>query len=182
MDTKEGTYTYTDYDDEKYKVPIERVYSFFQIQRGDHIAIKRLRGTYWHHAIIEDVLTEEGIINVIEYSNRVEECFQDISELRSPGKAKVMRGKYGLEDRLYVIKYDMYRSAEDVVGRARSRLRENEYSIFGNNCEHFALWCKTGISVSQQVKNIEDAAKKAAIETGPPLVLGLMAERLARRR
>ena len=111
MDTKEGTYTYTDYDDEKYKVPIERVYSFSQIQRGDHIAIKRLRGTYWHHAIIEDiikdVLTEEGIINVIEYSNRVEECFQDIGELRSPGKAKVMRGKYRLEDGLYVIKYDI---------------------------------------------------------------------------
>ena len=175
MDTKERTYTFTDYKDEKYIVPIERVSSLSQLHKGDHIAIKRPEG-YWHHAIVEDVLTARGVFNVIEYSSRVEEYFQDISELRSPGWAKVMRGNYRLEDGLYLIKYDIYLSAEEVVVRARSRLGENEYTIFDNNCEHFALWCKTGISMSQQVKNIGDAAKKATIENGPPLLFALMGE------
>jgi len=173
MDTKEGTYTFTDYKDEKYIVPIEWVFSLSQLHKGDHIAIKRPEG-YWHHAIVEDVLTARGVFNVIEYSSRVGEYFQDISDLRSPGWAKVMRGNYRLEDGLYLIKYHIYLSAEDVVVRARSRLGENEYTIFGNNCEHFSLWCKTGISMSQQVKNIGDAAKKAAIEDGPALLLALM--------
>ena len=64
MDTQEGTYTYTGY--QKYKVPIERVNSSSQVHKGDHIAIKRLYGLYWHHAIVEeDVETENDTIKVI---------------------------------------------------------------------------------------------------------------------
>ena len=37
--------------------------------------------------------------------------------------------------------------------RARSRLGEQGYNIFTNNCEHFALWCKTGDSISMQTQN-----------------------------
>ena len=131
MDIQNGTYTYTGSGGQKYHVPIERVYSFSQLHKGDHIAIPRLRGVYWHHAIVEVVLTEEGIIIVIEYSNYVQELLQDISDLRSPGKAKVMRGKYRLGERFYVIKhpYDTCLPAEDVVKRAQDRLRENEYEI-----------------------------------------------------
>ncbi|MEH1825920.1 MAG: lecithin retinol acyltransferase family protein [Nostoc sp.] len=40
-----------------------------------------------------------------------------------------------------------------VIQRAESRLGENIYDLFGNNCEHFATWCKTGIHASEQVKN-----------------------------
>ena len=32
-----------------------------------------------------------------------------------------------------------------------SRVGERRYSLSGNNCEHFANWCATGIAVSQQV-------------------------------
>jgi hypothetical protein len=42
-------------------------------------------------------------------------------------------------------------SPEETVNRARSRLGENRYNLVFNNCEHFALWCKTGISESGQV-------------------------------
>jgi hypothetical protein len=39
----------------------------------------------------------------------------------------------------------------DVVARARSRLGENRYRLFSNNCEHFAEWCIGGASRSLQV-------------------------------
>jgi hypothetical protein len=38
-----------------------------------------------------------------------------------------------------------------VVERALSRVGERRYSLSGNNCEHFASWCATGVAVSQQV-------------------------------
>ena len=41
---------------------------------------------------------------------------------------------------------------EKVIARAVSRLGQDGYSFFGNNCEHFAHWCKTGKHTSEQVK------------------------------
>lgn len=40
-----------------------------------------------------------------------------------------------------------------VVQRAISRLGESRYNLLFNNCEHFATWCKTGVSHSQQVQD-----------------------------
>ena len=40
-----------------------------------------------------------------------------------------------------------------VVARAKSRLGERDYNLLTNNCEHFACWCKTGISDSKQIRN-----------------------------
>ena len=146
------TYTYTDYNDTKYKVPIERVYNFSQLHKGDHIAIERFDGVYSHHAIVEDVETENDTINVIEYSFCVKENLQDVNKPWSPEKAKVMRGKYRLKDGLFLIKHKKCLPADTVVLRARRRLGERKYNLLHNNCEHFALWCKTGISSSGQVK------------------------------
>lgn len=41
----------------------------------------------------------------------------------------------------------------EVVRRARSRKGEAGYSLWLNNCEHFAYWCKTGEHVSRQLLN-----------------------------
>ena len=181
QDILKGTYTYTGFDDQKYKVPIERVYNFSQLHEGDHIAIKRLYGVYWHHAIIEDVETERGIINVIEYSNSAKEFSQDSSSpFKNPGIATVRRGKYsGLEDSLYLIKHKKYKPADTVVLRAKSRLGENKYDPLNNNCEHFALWCKTGISSSEQVENIEKTVRKSQdeiVKNALPLVARVAAQ------
>jgi hypothetical protein len=40
---------------------------------------------------------------------------------------------------------------EVIVERAKSRLGEDSYSVFNNNCEHFCLWCITGEHTSAQV-------------------------------
>jgi hypothetical protein len=49
-------------------------------------------------------------------------------------------------------------SPRETVRRARSRLGECEYSLFTNNCEHFAFWCKTGTSRSPQLDEFLDQA------------------------
>ena len=152
MDIENGTYTYTDSDGQKCRVRIERVSWLSQLRKGDHIAIKRLYGCYWHHAIVEDVETEEDIINVIEYSSSVREFLQNIRSLKISRKAKVMKGNYRLEDGLYLIKHRNCLSAETVVLEAKRKLGENSYHLSKNNCEHFAMWCKTRILSSEQVE------------------------------
>lgn len=49
--------------------------------------------------------------------------------------------------------YRLY-SPEETVQRALSRLGETNYNLASNNCEHFAIWCKTGISESHQVNQL----------------------------
>jgi hypothetical protein len=45
-------------------------------------------------------------------------------------------------------------AAQEVVDRARSRLGENHYRIFTNNCEHFCEWCVRGEHRSYQVERL----------------------------
>jgi hypothetical protein len=44
-------------------------------------------------------------------------------------------------------------SAEEVIRRARSRVGENSYRLFTNNCEHFSEWCLHGQRRSYQVEH-----------------------------
>jgi len=41
-----------------------------------------------------------------------------------------------------------------VTRRARSRLGENRYRIFTNNCEHFCEWCLRDEHRSDQIENL----------------------------
>ena len=47
-------------------------------------------------------------------------------------------------------------SREKTIFRALSRIGETDYKLFGNNCEHFAFWCKLGVKVSFQVNSLLD--------------------------
>lgn len=33
---------------------------------------------------------------------------------------------------------------EIVIGRAFTRLGENQYNLASNNCEHYVCWCRNG--------------------------------------
>jgi Lecithin retinol acyltransferase len=44
------------------------------------------------------------------------------------------------------------------VERAASRVGERRYSLSGNNCEHFANWCATGVAISHQVLTVTQQA------------------------
>lgn len=43
---------------------------------------------------------------------------------------------------------------EETVKRAYSEIGKKGYNLLVNNCEHFAIWCKTGKRESYQVKNL----------------------------
>ena len=58
-----------------------------------------------------------------------------------------------LSEREQYKNYRIY-SPEETMERAHSRLGEDAYNMFSNNCEHFAIWCKTGISESYQAERI----------------------------
>ena len=61
-------------------------------------------------------------------------------------------------------------SPSDILRRARSRLGENTYSVFSNNCEHFCNWCIEGKHKSHQ---IDDLTKKFfSIGSGSFIVAG----------
>lgn len=48
-------------------------------------------------------------------------------------------------------------SPEETVRRAREHTKAGKnrgYNLFLNNCEHFAIWCKTGIAESEQVNEL----------------------------
>ena len=63
------------------------------------------------------------------------------SETVSDELARHLRTQYG---------YHLY-TPEETVQRAKSRLGETSYNLLTNNCEHFVIWCKTGVSESLQV-------------------------------
>ncbi|MCE9979674.1 MULTISPECIES: lecithin retinol acyltransferase family protein [Leclercia] len=59
--------------------------------------------------------------------------------------------------------YELF-SPDEVVERARKEIGEQQYSLLFNNCEHFAVWCKTGLLESEQVafwKKIAERNRKA---------------------
>lgn len=43
---------------------------------------------------------------------------------------------------------------EKTIESVRSRESEQAYNLVVNNCEHFAIWCKTEIQESYQVKRV----------------------------
>ena len=145
-----------------HEVPVERASSLDDIQPADHI--RRERGLYWHHFIVVSVYKGSGEVNIIEYTNIATDFIQDNSgDPKNPGKAKVVRGKikFDTNENLYVIKHTSCFDPETVISRAESKLGEREYNAFTNNCEHFALWCKTGVSSSEQINKATDTLKVA---------------------
>lgn len=47
----------------------------------------------------------------------------------------------------------------ETVQRARSMIGKGDYNLFKHNCEHFAIWCKTGFNESTQL-SIEGMAAR----------------------
>lgn len=100
---------------------------------------------------IDDFLGGSDKYYVYRFS---EEKASKISRVRAKGLDRELSdGAYVLY-MLYKIKskvkFKIY-SPEETVKRARSRIGERRFSLISNNCEHFAIWCKTGITQSFQV-------------------------------
>lgn len=142
--------------------------------RGDHIYVQRAGGLYAHHGI------DCGDGSVIHYSGehwysprRVRhtaiDAFARGDEILVRDYADFfarLRDTKSLPRRLHVQLVALLRGGRTqtsfspgaVVERARSRLGEARFDIVLHNCEHFATWCKTGISDSEQIQALWRAA------------------------
>lgn len=145
--------------------------------RGDHLYYFLAGGTYSHHGL------DCGDGTVVHYDLTPWEKVTSKLRTADVTTAKVARTSmdgFSRGNEMFVREYcdnSNIDDAETVMARAESRIGEECYSVFGNNCEHFVVWCKTGEAGSSQV----DAHLKAtkAVLKGAPV--GALLFRAARR-
>lgn len=138
----------------------EVFFMYKDLQAGDIIGVKRF--LYSHYAVYV------GDNTVIHYSgekgdfvgkktvrygtmNEFLDGKKEFFELVFPQKHQKPDKEARYETQS--ITYKLY-SPEETVLRAKSRIGEDKYNLALNNCEHFAIWCKTGVSESYQVKRV----------------------------
>ena len=155
---------------------IKRVVRDDEINFGDVVGVHRMRGLYDHYGIytgnggmihyadpsgdfgtnivvhrttLEKFKEDSEYLFVIDFDKFIRKNKVNIFDIITPLGINVSKLLIAL---LGSSNYRIY-SPEETVRRAESRLGERNYSIAMNNCEHFAVWCKTGVSESTQVEN-----------------------------
>jgi len=121
--------------------------------KGDHIKVKRT--WYSHHGI------DIGGSEVIHFKG--EPGNKDNARIKQTSMQEFLDG-----GKIEIVKYVNSFHPDQVVKNARLYLGKGGYSLFFNNCEHFACWCKTGNKKSEQ-------AADAAATTGASVVTGIAA-------
>lgn len=157
----------------------KRTVSDSELRKGDVIGVHRIGGVYDHYGIY----TGRG--KVIHFSNEGSDFGSDIRVRRATlsqfknGASNVFvidfeayrdhvenpdlfdlleGGIVGIALRkLFGSETITIYSPEETVERAESQLGEGDYNLVFNNCEHFAVWCKTGVHESSQVQRFLEA-------------------------
>ena len=142
--------------------------------RGDHIYVERINGVYEHHGIdcgdgsvihsTSKHWTDSPKVqhtSLAQFAKGGEVQFKDydafLSTLRSTGSLQ-QKASYQINRLLSRMRgIDLEKidwSPEAVIARAEARIGEQAFNIVFHNCEHFATWCKTGISSSDQINAV----------------------------
>lgn len=111
--------------------------------QGDHIYVNT--GIIDHHGI------DCGDGTVIHFSKKKGRICQDTIHSFARGNSICVKQR----KHCY--------SPKQIVQRAKSKLGESGYNLFGNNCEHFATWCHSGQHDSKQVGNVVESAAAAGL-------------------
>lgn len=121
---------------------------------GDILCVERWGNLYRHYGVYI------GHGKVIHYAGTGGDWSGELSVREVPMKDFVRdANRYMICDfpkECDVPDYHLY-SKKETVRRAYSRLGECDYDLLRNNCEHFAIWCRTNVSESRQVSRVEDA-------------------------
>ncbi len=153
------------------KSATDHVYGI-QLLPGDVLAASRMAGLYQHFAVY---IGNQSVIHYAaengDFSGRItiheapydefrgDSTFIYILDFPDNSGRPTLRGQPSdlhksteapFFDLVRRTDYHLY-SPEETVARARSRLGEEKYALPFNNCEHFAIWCKTGVHESHQV-------------------------------
>lgn len=117
---------------------------------------------YIHEAPISDFLLKQENFFVLDFSagpNAPEKIY------KGSGRLNAFVNTIAENDVFRDENAHLY-SPEETVKRAKSVIGANEhsfrskYNLVFNNCEHFAIWCKTGIATSYQVESIIGSVMK----------------------
>lgn len=111
----------------------------YTLTPGAHLKVSK--GLYSHHGIYV------GNNQVIHYSGKS----TGMLDFGAGEIEKISLTDFVANAELYVIRHATQFEAAEIVQSAHSRLGEQDYSLFFNNCEHFANWCVNGKSQSHQV-------------------------------
>lgn len=127
------------------------------LKRGDHFAFKRPY-IIWHHGIVNEVDAENNRFEAIHWNKAENGEFQVIKKWIPVSR----------KDRLYrVDDKENHGSMKLTIARAFSMLGTTGYHIVKTNCEHFANYCRTGVSKSCQISFVLNyVRKKVAGVTG----------------
>ncbi|SEM38990.1 Lecithin retinol acyltransferase [Butyrivibrio sp. ob235] len=138
------------------------LYSHFAIYIGYgkviHFAPEIINGKsencYIHKADFSEFILTETKYDIIHFPEDGSDPIHECVNLTIDGENSLyerVNVLAGIKTKIRNLKgYHLY-SAQETVERAKSRLGEDKYNLAFNNCEHFALWCKTGIKESSQV-------------------------------
>ena len=138
--------------------------------KGDHLMVSF--GIYQHHAI------DMGDGRVIQYGS---------GELPPRNNEVTIESYETLAAKGDIVTLDVAAnfSADEVIARATSRIGEKNYSLLGNNCEHFVNWCRTGQADSRQVdrtmQRIASCAAKLSSKSAAKFISHRMASAASKR-
>lgn len=138
--------------------------------RGDHIFVYRLG--YSHHGI------DCGDNRVIHFDSTPWRKLVAVSGWpRRSSIREVSLQQFSGGREVHTRPYQPGDDPDTVIRRARSRLGEEAYDLLANNCEHFAVWCKSGRPDSSQVRAVRQSSQKF----GRAAIIAACGMRLTRR-
>lgn len=118
--------------------------------KGDHIYVTRPLG-YTHHGI------DCGDGTVIHFTGEPGNTSKAAASI-----ARSMLADFALDSIVHVRDYKEKDEPQVVISRAESKLGSTDYHLVTNNCEHFATWCCTGRTASQQVRMVSSLTTSGA--------------------
>lgn len=127
-----------------------------------------------HQASIEEFLNGSEVYSVCDFPKVYGRLGSDIAYEEFRKKFPEADIPEALWESLKNSDYYLY-TPEDTVRRARERIGETEYDLLTNNCEHFAFWCKTGLSESLQIDEVISALHKTGRNIREALEAGVEA-------
>ena len=145
------------------------------VKRGlyDHYGVYSGDGNVIHYVKASDnafdgVISETPVQQFVGNSKVGYICqFDALGRQLHDGKAREPKSILGAVKDLYDLGFGeqatIY-SADETVTRARNCIGTRNYDLFGQNCEHFAVWCKTGVAKSDQVENVVQCVLRVAEE------------------
>lgn len=133
---------------------------------GDHLSVQH--GLYTHHGI------DLGDGTVIHYG-------RGLSDIKNAKVEIVSIESFSNGKQVAVVDSPICFSVDEVAERAKSRLEENNYDVFDNNCEHFANWCRSGRAISTQASMTQTVLRQSTSIASRPFV-GTVVRNLALRR